>query len=371
MGDEREENTLRPGQNGSNASLVRVGFGTQEMVQQRETQGSALAARAQAEVQARYIVALQRPRNVEDVRVRLLEHCRRPRFAQVAEYAKPVGRDKVRGPSIRFVETALQEYGNVEPDATITYEDDHKRVIRVSVTDLERNVTYHDDAIVEKFVERRAPKEGDEVIGSRKNSYGDTVFRIRATEDDFANKANAAVSKKTRNLGLRILPADIVDEAMEVCAQTRQTKDAQNPAAARRQIIDNFTILRVFPPDLDEYLGHSFEQASPAELDELRAAYAAVRDGEAKWVDLIEVQKVRRGEVEKPTKAGEAAGEKLKSKIEQVKEKQAAKRAAKDAKDAEPKTDAPAETKPAETKPGEPTEEERREIAATEHGEQS
>ena len=321
-----QENTLRPGQSGGDASLMRVGFGTTEMVHQRETQGTALAARAQAEVQARYIVALQRPRNIEDVRVRLLAHCKRPRFAAVAEYAKPVGGQAIRGPSIRFVETALQEYGNVTPEATIVYDDDQKRTIRVSVTDLERNVTYYDDAIVEKFVERKKPKAGDEVLSSRTNSYGDTVFRIRATEDDFANKVAAAVSKKTRNLGLRILPADIVDEAMWVCGQTRQDTDAKDPAQARRQILDNFAALRIYPVDVDEYLGHDFDKASPSEMDELRAAYSAVRDGEAKWIDLIEVQKVRRGEVEKPTsKAVEEAGDKLKARIDQVRAKAKAK----------------------------------------------
>jgi len=330
MSNENSSSIVKPGANGADAALLRVGFGTQEIVQhQRETQGAALAARAQAEVQARYVMALQRPRNFMEVRVRLLDHCKRPGFAWVAEYAKPVGGDKVRGPSIRFVETALQEYGNVTPEATITFDDAEKRVIRVAVTDLERNVTYYDDAIVEKFVERRSPKQTDEILSSRTNSAGVVTYRIRATEDDFANKAAAAVSKKTRNLGLRILPADLVEEAMYVCKLTRETKDAQDPAAARRHLVDAFAALRVMPSQLDEYLGHPFDQASPAEIEDLRAAYAAVRDGEAKWVDLVEHARAGRGEVEAPSKAAEAAGDKLKAKIADVKAKQQAKAAEK------------------------------------------
>ncbi|MDQ3400423.1 MAG: hypothetical protein M3470_05435 [Chloroflexota bacterium] len=320
--DNDEQSIIRPGQSGGGQSLQRVGFGITEVITQKETQGAALAARAQAEVQARYIMALQRPRNLMQTRVRLLEHCKRPGFAQVAEYSKPVGGQKIVGPSIRFVETALQEYSNCVPEETITYDDDWKRVTRVSVTDLERNVTYYGDVIVEKTVERRKTKDGDEVLGSRTNSYGDLVYKIRATEDDFANKSAAACSKKLRNLGLRILPADLVDEAMWVCSETRRNKDAQDPAAARRQLADVFAALRVMPVDLDVYLGHPFDQASPAELDELRAAYAAVRDGEAKWIDLVEVQRAIRGEVEKPSKAAEAAGDKLKAKIEQKKQQQ-------------------------------------------------
>src|SRR5690348_15141612 len=115
-----EKSLIRPGQNGGGAALQRVGFGQTEVELVRETQGTALAARAQAEVQARYIVALQRPRNVEQFRVRLLEHCKRPGFAAVAAYEKPVGGQKIKGPSIRFVETALQVFGNVLPEETIT-----------------------------------------------------------------------------------------------------------------------------------------------------------------------------------------------------------------------------------------------------------
>lgn len=303
--------------------IARRGFGTAEIEHRRETQGSALAARAQAEVQARYIMAERKPRNLETFRVKLLEHCKRQGFALVAEYSKPVGGAPIKGPSIRFVETALREYTNTLPEETITYDDDHKRVIRVSVTDLECNVTYYGDVVVEKTVERKKPKSSDEIMSSRTNSYGDIVFKVRATEDDFANKAAAACSKKLRNLGLRILPADIVDDAMEACRKTRQAKDAQDPVAARRSIIDAFAALGVTPIGLDEYLGHPFDQASPAEMDELRAAYATVKDGEAKWVDIVEMQRVRRGEVDKGSKDSETAGAKVKAKLEAVKAKRA------------------------------------------------
>ena len=316
---------IRPGQNGAGASLQRVGFGSTEIETKRETQGAALAERAKAEVQARYIMALQRPRSLADVRVRLLEHCRRPGFAEAAEYAKPVGGSTIKGASIRFVETALQEYGNVMPDATVTYDDDEKRIVRVSLTDLERNITYNEDALIEKTVERSHVKDGDEVLGQRTNSRGKVTYRVRATEDDFANKSAAAASKKLRNLGLRILPADLVDEAMWTCGKTRRDKDAANPGEAQRLIADNFAQLRVMPVDLNAYLGHPFESASPAELDDLRAAYAAVRGGEARWVDLVEAKRAERGEIEEASKQAVAAGSALKAKLEQRKTEAATK----------------------------------------------
>jgi translation initiation factor IF-1 len=340
------ENTIRPGQhnNGSGQALERVGFGTKEaMVEQRETQGSAMAARATAEVQARHIMAIQRPRNLELVRTRMLEHCKRPGFAMVSEYSKPVGGKAIVGPSIRFVETALSEFGNAVVDSTVTFDDDTKRITRISVINLESNFTWYDDAIAEKFVERRFVKEGDEVLGSRKNTYGDTVFKVRATEDDFANKAAAAISKKARNGGLRILPADLVDEWIHACRETRKHADAQDPAAAKRRVIDAFVELGITPVDLEMFLGHPIAQVSPAELDELRGAHAAVKDGEAKWLDIIEVQRVRRGEVDKESKGAAAAGEALKKKTEAVRQKVANKAKPAGASDQKPPDSKPPE----------------------------
>src|SRR5205809_3863734 len=101
---------------------VREDFGGMSMVTTGERQQTALAARATAEVNARYIMALQRPRSWDDVRVRLLAECRRPGFARVARYLKPIGKG-VAGPSIRFAEACLRYCGNASASATVTFED--------------------------------------------------------------------------------------------------------------------------------------------------------------------------------------------------------------------------------------------------------
>lgn len=281
----------------SQASVARQGFGTQEIEIRRETQGTALAARAQAEVQARYIVAMQRPRDLDEVRIRLLAHCKRIGFAEKAEYAKPVGGSKVTGPSIRFVETALQEYGNVEPDSYTTYDDEDRRIIRVTMTDLERNITYHEDAVVAKVIERVSPKRGDVVLGQRENSRGGTTYRIKAQDGDaeLENKFAADISKKTRKLGLRILPIDLVEEGLAVCRETLRAGDS-DPAATRKKVTDAFAEVGVMPKDLEKYLGHPLASSSPAELQDLRAVFRAVKDGESTWAELLELAISERNE---------------------------------------------------------------------------
>lgn len=296
----------------SSVAIVRQQFGGTELETRRETQGIAAAETAKALVQARYLVAMQRPRDVDDFRARLLKHCKRARFAASAEYAKPVGTSTINGASIRFVEAALQEYGNVQVSSTPIYDDEEKRIVRVTVTDLERNITHDHDVTAEKFVERKKPKGGDEILSERRNKYGDTVYRIRATEDDYANKIGAAVSKAIRTLGLRVLPSDIVAESMDVCYETREKEDAKDPDAAKRKIADSFGTIGVMPAALREYIGHDLGTASPAEIDDLRSVFVAIRDGEATWSAAMDA---KRGAGAVEQKPADKTGDKLKEKL--------------------------------------------------------
>ncbi len=313
MSDENENLPAviaRPSGNG----ISRQGFGSHEIEHRRETQAAMLAERAKAEVQALFIMAERNPRDLDLVRTNLIRHCKRKRFAEVAEYAKPVAGQRIVGPSIRFVETALQEWSNVLPESSVVFDDDDKMIIRVTVTDLERNLRYSDDAVIEKFVEERHPKQGAEIVGQRTNSRGEVTYKVRANEDRLANKVAAQVSKKIRNLGLRILPADLVDEAIEVCQATRRASDAADPDAARKKLVDTFLPLGINPEHLAEYLGHQVANATTDDVDELRVVYASLKEGE-RWVDLLEAKRAERGEVEKPSSKANEAANKVKQKL--------------------------------------------------------
>jgi hypothetical protein len=248
---------------------------------------AAMAAKAKAEVEARYVIALQRPRSIQNVRLTILESCKRERFAEGAMYRKPVGGGKtVDGLSIRFAEEALKAMTNISTEATIVWEDDDKRNIRVTVTDLESNTTYSDDIIIAKTVERKTLKEGQIKISERLNSYGDKVFLVAATEDDMANKVNSAKSKVIRNSGLRLIPQDILEEAQEQIWETIE-KGGKDPKAETKKICDAFASIGVKPQDLERFLGHSLDAVNPKELRDLRATYTAIKDEETTWAAVI------------------------------------------------------------------------------------
>lgn len=263
-------------------------FGEQSLSVRTETATAAVAASEQAKVQARYIVAMQRPRDWMTVRAKLLDACRRPGFASAARYSKPVSGQKIEGPSVRFAEEALRSMGNAIPEQSVIYDDEAKRIVRIAVTDLESNLSYSTDITIEKTVERKELKEGQVPLGSRKNSWGKTTYLLPATEDEVANKVNAASSKALRNNALRILPADILEEAMAQCVETIRRDVADDPTAATKKIADAFAALRIMPNELAEYLGHPLDQSSPAEIVELRAVYQAIKDGETTWKATLE-----------------------------------------------------------------------------------
>lgn len=256
-----------------------------------DTASSAVAAQAKALVEARYIMALRRPRDMDVVREKMLKECMRPSFAAVARYVKPIGKDRAKwpaGPSIRFAEAAVRNMGNITVETMTVYDDREKRIVRVTVTDLEANVPYFQDIVVTKTVERRSKKDGDTVISTRTNSYGDTLYILEATDDDIVNKQQALISKAIRTQGLRLIPGDIVDECMDQVMVTQQNADATDPDLAKRKLFDAFHALGVQAAQLKEYLGHDAASLSARELSDLRALYAAIRDGEATWRDVME-----------------------------------------------------------------------------------
>ncbi|MGN6383689.1 MAG: hypothetical protein ACTHMK_13885 [Dyella sp.] len=254
-----------------------------------ETAGTAVAAQAKALVEARYTVALRFPRNEDEVRQKLLKECLRPSFAAVAIYRKPIGQG-IEGPSIRFAEAAIRMMKNITVETATMYDDREKRIVRVTVTDLEANVPYSQDVTIEKTVERRNVKATDTVIRSRLNSQGNTVHIIEATEDDILNKQNALISKAIRTQGLRLVPGDLIDEALYTVRQTMKNKDAQDPDQAKRNLFDAFAQLGVGAGELAKWLGHKGESLTPKELQDLRGIYAAIRDSETTWREVMEAK---------------------------------------------------------------------------------
>lgn len=306
----------------------REDFSGREITTRSERQTSAVVARVTAEIQARSIVALKRPRDVMQFRSKLLEAARRPSFAECAEYAKPIGKQRnestgewenkvATGPSIRFVEEALRCFGNNSSDVMVTEEDDDSRTVRVTATDLENNVTFATDITISKRIERSKLRDGQKALAQRTNSYGKTVYVVEATDDEIATKQAAQASKVIRTNGQRLLPGDIVEEAMRLCKQTLADDTKKDPSRALKNLVDAFGAIGVRPEHLADFLGHPVAESTGDEMNDLRAIGTAIKEGHTTW---REAMAAKSGDDEKPTPpAGGAANAALKAKLAEKK----------------------------------------------------
>jgi hypothetical protein len=276
-----------------------------------ETAATAVAARERAAVEARFVVAAKFPRSIDEARLRILDACKRPRFAESARYSKPVGKQRVEGLSIRFAEEAARAWGNLDITAMVVFDDPDRRIYRVTGTDLETNATQSQDVIIEKVVERRQPRQGQTVIGQRQNTRGEMVYLIEAGEDELHNKVNAMIAKARRNIILALIPSDISEEADELVQKVVRERDTKDPAGARKTILEAFWGLGVTPEAVQEFMQKPLDQLNPAELSTLRAMYTAIKDGETTWAAAVEELKGKVGTGKNAERGAEALKGKL------------------------------------------------------------
>lgn len=295
-----------PRVNGDEVGLAkREEFGAVERVRSGETAATTAAAHAEAMVKARYSLAMMRPRNLDEVRLAILEECKRPRFAEVARFSVPRGGKAIEGWSIRAAETFARRMGNIDVTKRVVFDDARQRILAVTVLDLEANMGETVEVTVSKTVERRKLGKGQTALGVRHNSFGDEVYIVEATDEEMLVKVNALLSKAKRNAILGLVPGDLLEEALDQVRATLQREDAEDPAAARKRLVDFFASVGVTPSMLVEYVGHDLAVLAKKELADLRAIAAALKGGEATWDEVV---REKRGAAPAAEAAGSATG---------------------------------------------------------------
>lgn len=258
-----------------------------------ETASSMVAAHAEAMAKARFFIALQRPRDLEVVRERLVGACADPLFAEDATYqlkrwdARAQEERVIEGFSARFAEAVRTALGNIDVETTVLLDDEEKLIVQVVVTDLESNVTERVPIVVRKRIERRKLNKGQVPIATRTGSDGQTIYIVAATDDEVQMRLNSAQSKATRNAVLRLLRADIRQECWDQVVAAQRIAATQDGATAKA--IAAFRDLGVSPEQLAAFLGReSLGNLTADELQELRGILRAIRDGEATWAEVME-----------------------------------------------------------------------------------
>lgn len=255
-----------------------------------ETSSTAVAAIAKAEVEARCVMAMKNRRSWPEVREEIKAECSRPEFANNKSviYAKPIGGSTVEGLGIRFVEAALRAMKNVEANSSILFESETQRIVRVKVTDLEANITHYKDVMVTKTVERKQPREGKFIGTPRKNTKGDFVYTVTATDDEVEVKEASMVSKAMRTQGLRIIPGDLQDECKSLIKAVRRGEAKGDMKGAISKVADAYAGLGIKVAMLEAYLEHPLDQCTPDDIVDLRNLYPTLKDKEITWKEVMQ-----------------------------------------------------------------------------------
>jgi hypothetical protein len=275
------------GGNAERRGLVHVTQQPSAISKTNETSASMLASRARAEIQVRTEQALRFPRDEENARKRLLKACESVAFADAAIYAKPMGPGKeITGLSIRFAEEAARCWSNLDVSVIVISEDDDRRVLEAVSVDLETNHIERAQFIVPKFVERSSVKQGDEVIGSRQNSRGIAVYKIRASDDAMFTAHQAAASKARREAILIQIPFWIKEEAEERLNRTLDTLGGK-PEAFLAGLLKSFERVGVTQTQIETIAGKTATMLTLPELRRLKKLQNAIESGETTWADVV------------------------------------------------------------------------------------
>ena len=253
--------------------------------------GNVQSQRETALLQAQFVIAIQKPRDEMDATQRLRDVCRNRIFANKAYFDIPRGGKSITGFTIRFAEEALRLWGNISCSSTITNMDDESIVVHISVIDVERNVSVGRDTIISRVIERRKVQEGRKLIGTRKNSRGQTLFLYSATPDELAERIAAVESKVKRSEGLRLIPAHIKEELWEIIGDT-VTSDVSLRDKKEKYVakwLDNLSSVGIPVSEVREYFGGTpLSGMTKEQWQKLLGIYNAIQSGNTTWREVMQ-----------------------------------------------------------------------------------
>ena len=225
------------------------------------------STRAAQEIQAAMIIAKRCPRDIEAAYARIIQACRRARFAENALYEYPRGGTQITGPSIRMAELLAQNWGNLDFGIIELEQRDGESTTMAYAWDLETNT--RQTKIFQVKHERKA-RGG--------------ITKLDDPRDIYELVANMG-ARRMRACILGVIPGDIVDAAIEACELTLKTAEKEPLIDRVRKMSAAFLENGVSAELLERRLGHKLAATSEIEMVRLRKIYVSLRDGMSKIND--------------------------------------------------------------------------------------
>ena len=256
------------------APAVQSGFGDDPAI-----------AREVATVQGQILIAKRFPRDV-DVSLQKIERaCSRTRLASLAVYQYQRGGTDITGPSIRLAEAVASSWGNVKYGFDVVESNELTNKVRAYAYDMESNVQAERIFSVSNF---RFTKSGQ--------------YKMTDPRDIYENIANNA-SRRIRACILEIIPADVIEYAMECCDRTIRQNIKITPETLDK-LCAAFADFGVTKIQIEAKIQRNLSSIGTAQYIQLRNIYTSLKDGIAKadecFPSLEEAKAEREGKGNQP-----------------------------------------------------------------------
>lgn len=225
-----------------------------------------LAAQMSAAAQAARLY----PRDTKAARKKLLKLCRDPDFAEQATFTVEQGGLLIYRPSINFARPAAEAWQHIHTGSRIIRTSHDEEHIEGWAFDAVAGRTVTQPGLVRKIVKRKDPETG-------KDQW------VRLEGPDLIAARHREVSIVVRRAILDLLPAKLVDEAMDVCARTldkaTQKALALEPLPTKADLLEGWWEQGVREHHLVRYLGKELDALTPAEHAKLAGMLRGIREG--------------------------------------------------------------------------------------------
>lgn len=240
----------------SNNAMDNISQGTVSVEQER----------AIAETQGRMIIANRFKRDEQRAFDKILKSCDRLGFAEAAAFKYNRGSSVVTGPTIRLAEELARCWGNIDFGIRELSQDEGFSEMEAYCWDMETNVISK-QAFTVKHV--RDLKNGGQPLTSQRD-----IYEISANMG----------ARRLRARIMSILPPDLIERAIEKCAETVRSGGRDGPAMEDRVrlMISRFSDLGITIDAIEEYLGHKTSQVLPHEFADLTVIYQSVKEDESR-----------------------------------------------------------------------------------------
>ncbi len=235
-------------------------------------QGTVLieSQRAIAEAQGKLVIAQRFPRDPVRAYSEVMKACQRPSLAKTAFYNYNRGGSSVSGPTIRFAEELARCWGNMDYGIKELSQDDGKSEMQAYAWDLETN-TISTQNFTNPHI--RETKSG--------------AVKLTSQRDIYELNANMG-ARRLRSRILAILPADLVEDAVNECKRTIAGKSDEPLIDRVKKMVVQFAKYGVTQEQIEKRLGRKIDTMNTDDFVEYIGIFNSLKDGASKVSEWFE-----------------------------------------------------------------------------------